>query len=287
MRALRVLSALSTARQGLTLKELADELAVPVGSLHRLLAVLSAERFLARSSTNRRYFLGPAARALFEGSRTPAAMLSAPHPALAAAAKRSGETVFLTELAGETAVCVALVEGRHPLRLFVRVGQEMPLHAAASARVLLADLDDEQVLRLLSARSLTAYTEETPTTVDDVMSHVAWVRTRGYDVCDDELDLHVWAVSVPVLMSTDRVCASVTVAAPANRLAGASARQSALEAVLDAAAAMSADVGYGGDRFTRISREAVPGGPQTIAVASARPHILAGAHGVDRRGRTP
>lgn len=244
VRALGVLRVLAAESGGLTLQELCDVLDVPPGSMHRLLAVLSAEQFVSRSPTNRRYFLGPAARQLAETTTPRHTLLVSPHPALQEAAERSGETVFLTELVGDRAVCVALVEGRHPLRLFVRIGQDMPLHAAASARTLLADRADDEARRMLAARPLTAYTRATPTNVEQVLTHLAEVRTRGYDVCDDELDRGVWAVSAPVRMSTGRVCASVTLAAPGDRLAGPPAREDARDLVLRSAAAMSADLGY-------------------------------------------
>jgi DNA-binding IclR family transcriptional regulator len=266
VRALRTLGVLGRERQGLTLKQLAEELSVPIGSLHRLLAVLSEERYIVRSPSSRRYFLGPAARSLAESKDTPNSILNTPHRALSDIAALSGETVFLTELIGDSAVCVALVEGSHPLRLFVQIGYELPMHAAASARVLLADLDDEDVRRLLSVTTLTAFTDETPTTVEDVMSHIALVRTRGYDVCDDELDRQVWAVSAPVLMSTGRACASITLAAPESRLADISSRRRALDAVLDAAAAMSRDLGYQGDRLSSVTGDMMKDGRESVSL---------------------
>lgn len=244
VRALAVLRTLAPRTEGLSLAALADELGVPAGSMHRMLAVLEAEHFVTRSPSNRRYFLGPAARQLAEENSRRHALLVTPHRALTAAAHASGETVFLTELVGDRAVCVALVESEHPLRMFVRIGQEMPLHAAASARTLLADLDTDDVRRLLATRPLRAFTDETFTEPEQVLDHLAVVRARGYDVCDDELDRGVWAVAAPVRGSTGRVVASATLAAPAYRVADPDRRQECRTAVETAAAAMSADLGW-------------------------------------------
>jgi DNA-binding IclR family transcriptional regulator len=244
VRALAVLRTLAPRTEGLSLAALADELGVPPGSMHRMLGVLEAEHFVTRSPSNRRYFLGPAARQLAEENSRRHALLVTPHRALTAAAHASGETVFLTELVGDRAVCVALVESEHPLRMFVRIGQEMPLHAAASARTLLADLDTDDVRRLLATRPLRAFTDETFTEPEQVLDHLAVVRARGYDVCDDELDRGVWAVSAPVRGSTGRVVASTTLAAPAYRVADADRRQECRTTVETAAAAMSADLGW-------------------------------------------
>ncbi|SEN19097.1 IclR family transcriptional regulator [Nonomuraea pusilla] len=243
-RALATLRSLAPHSEGLSLAELAARLDVPQGSMHRLLAVLEREQFVTRSPSNRRYFLGAAARQLSEINASRHATLVTPHPALTDAGARSGETVFLTELVGDRAVCVALVESQHPLRLFVRIGQDMPLHASAAARVLLAHRAPEEAQRLLANYPLTRFTDETPHSVKQVLDHLALVRARGYDVCDEELDPGVWAVSAPVYVSTGRVVASVTLAAPGHRVLDPQVRDSARRMVVTAAAAMSADLGW-------------------------------------------
>ncbi|MQA02476.1 MAG: helix-turn-helix domain-containing protein [Streptosporangiales bacterium] len=247
VRALAVLRSLAPNPNGLTLAELAERLEVPAGSMHRVLAVLEREQFVSRSPSNRRYFLGPAARQLADENARGHALLVSPHPALATAARASGETVFLTELVGDRAVCVSLVESVHPLRMFVRIGQDMPLHAAASARTLLAHLSEEDARRLLGPGPFRAYTDDTMTDADAVVEHLTVVRARGYDVCDDELDRGVWAVSMPVRASTGRVAASVSLAAPAYRVAEPADRERMRALLAEAADAMSADLGWVAD----------------------------------------
>ncbi|MHB1612887.1 MAG: IclR family transcriptional regulator [Actinomycetes bacterium] len=260
IRALRVLQILAPSYRGLSLQELHEALDIPVGSVHRLLATLADQGFVTRSPANRRYFLGPAARQLAEQNTSTDSLLVSPHPAVLEVAHQTGETVFLTELFGDRAVCVALVEGRHPLRLFVRIGQEMPLHAAASARCLLAYAQESLTRLLLTAHPLAEFTPETPTGVEEVLGHLALVRGRGYDVCDDELDRGVWAVAAPVFVSTGHVCASITMAGAGERMRDRKTRVEATEAVVAAAGRMSEELGYA----------AAPGDPARMA--GARTH---------------
>lgn len=259
IRALAVLQALAANSRGTTLQELHQTLGIPVGSTHRVLATLMDENFVTRSPVNKRYFLGPAARELGEQAPQQTALLVTPHAAVAQAAKVTGETVFLTELVGARVVCVALVESRHPLRLFVRIGQEMPLHAAASARSLVAYLPEHAARKLLAQHTFEPYTRDTPSTVDAVIEHCALIRGRGYDICDDELDRNVWAVSAPVFSSTGGVAASVTMAAAGSRVRSAAARQNAIDAIVAAARALSAELGHNPEyRTTPVTKPAVP-----------------------------
>ncbi|MHB1171210.1 MAG: IclR family transcriptional regulator [Lacisediminihabitans sp.] len=247
IRALSVLKLLSGSSTGLTLSEIAEHLDLPVTTVHRVLGVLESERFVRRSRSNRRYFLGPAVRDLTQANYFKQSPLVSPHNAVARASQESGETVFLAELSGTEVVCLALAESRHPLRLFVRVGQSMPLHAAAAARTLLAWRDHESVRKLIGAKPLVAYTVDTPTNADEVIEHLGLIRERGYDLCESELDENVWAVSAPVRSSTDDVVASVTLAAPMQRMTSAGDRAKAIDTVFRAAAAMAADLGFVAD----------------------------------------
>jgi DNA-binding IclR family transcriptional regulator len=244
VRALSVLKLVARSPRGLALGEIGERLGLPVATAHRIVAVLESERFVTRSTSNRRYFLGPAALELANSDFPRESPLVTAHQAVSEASRKTGETVFLSEFAGDRVICLALSESTYPLRLFVRVGQAMPLHAAAAARVLLAWLSPEKVGRLLANAPLTAYTPETPHTVNAVLDHLADVKRTGYDVCFSELDENVWAVSAPVRSSTNEVVSSITLAAPAQRMEDEATREKAIQVILEAAAEMSADLGW-------------------------------------------
>ncbi|MGV8876682.1 MAG: IclR family transcriptional regulator [Rhodoglobus sp.] len=244
IRALSILKLIGRSPQGLSLTEISAIVQLPITSAHRTLADLESEDFVRRSQSNHRYFLGPAASRLSQSQVSRQSPLVAPHPAVTRASVESGETVFLAEFSRTDVVCLALAESRHALQLFVRVGHTMPLHAAAAARVLLAWKNPETVRELIGTKSLVAYTADTPTTTDQVLERLTLIRQRGYDVCDSELDNHVWAVSAPVHSSTNEVVASVTLVAPDQRMATAKDRQRSTALVLKAAASMSADLGF-------------------------------------------
>ena len=57
-RALRILTVVGSASQGLSLDELAGRLDIPKSSLHRILAALKYRRFIAQPETGGSYFLG-------------------------------------------------------------------------------------------------------------------------------------------------------------------------------------------------------------------------------------
>jgi IclR family acetate operon transcriptional repressor len=251
-RTLRVLRHLGDHSQGESLNDLAAALHIPSPTLHRLLTVLISEDFVVRSA-DKRYALGPAALSLANGAR-PLTEVARAH--LQELARMTQETVFVTELIGDRAVCVALVEGTRPLRLFVRVGQELPMHAAASARAILSQLPDADVARLIGTGPLTSFTPDTPSDLDEVRSHLEVLRARGYDVCDQELDLDVIAISAPIVTAGRGAPASLTIAAPRERVSGAVQDRWA-DAVKAASAAISNELGTALDPAREAARRPV------------------------------
>ncbi|MER7282422.1 IclR family transcriptional regulator [Dactylosporangium sp. NPDC000244] len=244
VRALNVLQALSNRPDGMTLQELHLELEVPLGSMHRILGVLREQRFVSRSPVDLRYFLGPAVRDLTEKNVSETGGMQSLTTVVRELSQATGETVFLTELHGSEAICVSLVEGVYPLRLFVRLGQVMPMNAAAAARILLAYLSPEVATELLASHGLDEFTPSSPHTVESVVARFPDIRERGYDIAANELDEGVWAVAAPIFTSTGRVTASVTLAGSAGRFATADSRAATIRSVTEAAARMSTLLGW-------------------------------------------
>jgi len=241
-RTLRVIETIAERPQGVTMQTLHRDLDIPLATLHRLLGTLEQADWLERSPTSKRFFLGRAAREL-DTARRPSREQAEPPAALTRAADQTGETVFITRLTDDGVVCVSIVEAVHPLRLFVHLGEEVPLHAAASARAILAYQPVEEVERLLAASPRAAFTNRTMREVNRILDHLNVIRRRGFDICDNELDDGVWAISAPIVGIDGRVDAAVTLAAAKHRVLDPTAREHAQGVLLEAAASLSVSGG--------------------------------------------
>lgn len=240
VRALDILRTVASSPTPISLADVSASLQLPAPTVHRFLRVLADQGFIAKDELNRRYTAGPQVVRLVKHQQG-AQIAKAAQPILEQLNQRFDETVFVNRLIDDRVVCVAVIESSRPLRLNIQVGDVLAWHAAASARSILAYLPDGSAERLIEEQGMERFTVNTPQTLEQVHWHLDYVRSRGYDVCDDELDSGVWAAAAP-LLGASGVLGSITLGAPGERLRGDQKRSDVVRSIREAADRIAAAV---------------------------------------------
>ena len=126
-------------------------------------------------------------------------------------AARERETVNVYVARDIVRVCIAQQESPQPLRHVVHVGDELPLWAGASAKVLLRNASPALLERV--ARS-------SPHGEEHIHRMQEWIDEagqRGYAVSHGERDAGLSAVAVPILGRSGTVVAALTLSGPTVR----------------------------------------------------------------------
>ncbi|MCX4831431.1 IclR family transcriptional regulator [Streptomyces sp. NBC_00006] len=147
-------------------------------------------------------------------------------------AEEQQETVNLFMLRGLSRVCVAQQESPQPLRHVVRVGDELPLWAGASSKILLRSAP-ESLLRRVAVDS--------PHGEGHARQLRVWADVaveQGFAVSRGERDEGLTAVAVPVLGRTGTVVASLSLSGPSHRFPEATVQRFAT-ALVEVARQMS------------------------------------------------
>lgn len=151
-------------------------------------------------------------------------------------AARQQETVNLYVRRDICRVCVAQQESPRPLRHVVQVGDELPLWAGASAKILLSDAPEELLVRV-AQRS--PYGDAHLTRL---RQWTAGARRDGYAVSHGEREEGISAVAAPVSGRSGRVVAALALSGPTLRFTPE--RVDAFAADLKAAAARMSERGF-------------------------------------------
>lgn len=212
-RAFELLEHLTDAGGELALSELTEKAGLPMPTVYRLVQTMVARGYV-RQEPSRRYSLGPRLIRLGEGASR--LLGSWARPALADLVDRLGETANMAVLEGDEVVYVAQVPSRHSMRMFTEVGRRVLPHCTGVGKALLAQLPEEDVRALLARTGMPARTPRTFTDPDALMAELAVVRERGYALDDEEQELGVRCVAVP--LSGVHTLAAFSVSGPSGRM---------------------------------------------------------------------
>jgi len=256
-RTFRILEVFTEARPEWSTTDIARALRLPVPTVHRILAALKRLGYVSQHEDTRRFRLGAAALSLGERARAVADLRPVALGPLRRLSDATGETALLTVLTPERdrSVCLERVETPQPLRLSVQPGRQLPLHAGASQKALLAFMPEEEIERLIE-RPLDRFCASTITDPRELRRELKAIRARGWASSYEETNVGVWGIAVPVVSDSDVVCA-VGIAGPSPRLSVDRVRRD-VALVHEAAAEIGRAIG----RATpQVSAADVPIGP--------------------------
>jgi len=139
-------------------------------------------------------------------------------PVLEATSERTRESSSVAVLDGMEAVFVARATARRSLSDGLSMGSRLPAFCAATGRVLLAELPDDEIelsLRQIARRKLTP---RTCTDIAELMDIIRAARADGYAICNEELELGLRSIAVPLRDGEGRAVAAMSVAVSTARL---------------------------------------------------------------------
>jgi IclR family KDG regulon transcriptional repressor len=217
-RIVSVLNCFSRETPDFSLSQVSERLGLPRSTTHRLLKAMEAEGFLMRDPATRKYRLGY--RLLYWGKQVQNSLdlRDVSLPVLHDLARSTGETAILSVRDGNAGVCLEMVESDQPVRLAMRVGKRLMLHAGASAKVLWAFLPHAEARRILSEIDLVALKPNTITDSDKMYQELVNIRERGYATSFEETDSGAMGVAAPVYDCNGQAVAGIGIAAPMSRI---------------------------------------------------------------------
>lgn len=146
------------------------------------------------------------------------------------------ESCSAAVLDGDEVVYVLRVPGRKIVSIHLGVGTRLPAYCTALGRVLLAALPEAKARRRLAAHPLEARTPKTETDPERLLALLAEARRDGHALVDEELELGLVSIAVPVRNHAGRVIAAVNVSGQRLRTPPALMRERMLPVLRDAAA---------------------------------------------------
>lgn len=214
LRAGRILRSLS---QGVTrVTDLSRDLGLTKGTTFRLLSSLESAGLVSKDPTNRQYYVGPL---IVEIGSQP--IISHQNLIICAAQEMKylrdlvDETVVIFIRTGIEKLCLEELQSKQALKYSSGKGVATPIYTGSAGKVLLSELQDNELQLLLGNIDLVPMGPNTITLKEVLIKELVQIRKQGYAISFGERIPHSGSISVPV---KGYVCAvALGILGPDNR----------------------------------------------------------------------
>ena len=208
-RGLTVIRVFSGDRPAMTLTDVADATQLSRATARRFLLTLEQLGYVR--SDDKLFSLTPRVLELGYSYLSSLGLPEVIAPHLETLAHDTQESASAAVLDGGDIVYIARVAGRKIMRVQITVGTRFPAYATSMGRALLAPLPVAVARDIVAATHRDALTPFTKTSIEDVMAELDVVRNTGFSLVDQELELGLRSLAVPITDASGTVVAAINV----------------------------------------------------------------------------
>lgn len=215
-RGLAVISAFSERGRSFTIAELSRTVGFPRAAVRRCLHTLEQLGYV--SSDAQGFFLSPKVLTLGYAYLSSNKLVWSAQPLLDRVCGFIQESCSLATLSGDEIVYVARATmSKRIVSMNIYVGTRLSAYCTSMGRVLLAHLPPAELDACLARAQLRSFTERTITSREKLRQTLNQVRRNGYCIVDQELEIGLRSIAVPVHDAAGSVIAAMNVGTQAAR----------------------------------------------------------------------
>lgn len=193
---LRVIEAFTAETPRLSISEAAEIAGLDRATTRRCLLTLAEHGYCAYDG--KFFTVTPRVLRLGTGCLASMPLPRIVQPWLDQLSERIGQSTSVAILDGAEIVYVARAAQRKVMSIALMPESRLPAYCTSMGRVMLAALAENQARDILQSHPLQARTVHTLGDMDAVMAELARVRAQGYAAVDQEVELGLRSVAVPV-----------------------------------------------------------------------------------------
>jgi IclR family transcriptional regulator, pca regulon regulatory protein len=138
-------------------------------------------------------------------------------PFLDELSEATGESTSAGVLDGTDILYVARASTRRVMSINLAPGARLPAYCTSMGRTLLAALPQAEAQAILDRSDLVAYTDRTKADMAGITTELAVVAAQGFAVIDQELELGLCSIAVPLFNAQGKIVAALNIGAQTAR----------------------------------------------------------------------
>jgi len=216
-RGLAVIQAFSMEKRQQTISQLSIKTGLSRAAVRRCLYTLSKLGF-AGSDDSRHFFLQPRILSLGHSYISSMPLAASAQPVMRHLSEILHESCSIATLDGIDVVYVARVNVTRIMSIDLVVGSRLPAFCTSMGRVLLANLPAAELESFFERVQFTSFTERTIVSAEKLRQALRLVLRNGYSLVDQELEVGLRSMAVPIRNPNGKVVAALNVGVHAQRL---------------------------------------------------------------------
>lgn len=242
-RALSILELISNHRDGLGITEIGEKLDLHKSTVHRLLQTLIYKGFVVQDNNSRNYMIS---FKLFEiGQRKVEGLdileISKKH--IKRLVKQVNETVHLVVRDENEVAYIDKMEADNTISMSSKIGRRSPMYSTSVGKAILAYSEKSDIERIWKSSEIIKFTKNTITEYEKFIKELDKIKQQGYAIDNEEHELGVRCIGVPVFNRFGEVEAAISVSGPAMRM-DRDKIEKIKKGVMDSAREIGRELGY-------------------------------------------
>lgn len=215
-RGLAVIRAFSDQRRSLTIAQISHRTGIPRAAVRRCLYTLKQLGYVDSESNN--FTLKPKILTLGYSYLSSTPLTISAQPCLNSISRTISESCSLAVLDDNEVLYVARSATSRIMSVALNTGSRLPAYCTSLGRTMLAHMPEEALDEYFSKVKLKAWTPRTVVSVKRLREILAEIRDAGYAIVEEELEVGLRSIAVPVRGATGNVLAALNIGAQATRV---------------------------------------------------------------------
>jgi DNA-binding IclR family transcriptional regulator len=197
-KAFQILKMIADSPSGLGVSDLSKALSMGKSTVHGITMGLEALGVLVRDPVQKKFNLGYTLLELSRRAYGRIELRDVARGPMGRLMEKVGETVFLGIMNGDHVTILDMVESQNDMKITSPPGTRLPLLAAATGKVFLAQFEEKMAKEIIQKMGLARFTPRSIFDPKKFLKEAAETKKRGYAVDDEEYMSGVRAVAAPI-----------------------------------------------------------------------------------------
>lgn len=214
-RALKILDLFDERTRELSITEISKKMSLHKSTVHSLLKTLQSHSYITQNEETGKYMLG---LKLFERGNLVVSNLdlrSVARKHLEWLSDTTSLTVHLVILDGQEGVYIDKVEGSGVTVFYSKIGRRVPIHTSAVGKSLVSYKNTQELQKLLEGYQFTKRTQNSISSEEEFIKEIDQVREMGFAVDNEENEVGIVCISVPIKDYSGKSIAAVSMSTSA------------------------------------------------------------------------